>query len=185
MEDDKELSCTGLPEVLLSVRMSFSECVALHFTQGLQNHCHSVHPFLPVISETSIFWSRIVLCWLSAQMLSSKGEIWAKNKLLSEHEKKKEKKPLFQWEQTYWKLHKNNPSTTAAELCSLRGGLGKRHGLLPKETGVELPSWSRVALHAWPRSEPRSLNCWVKWHRCLCLRLQCIEGVFSNSSLLL
>lgn len=89
---------------------------------------------------------------------SSKGEIWAKNNLLLfEHEKKKGKKTLFQWEQTFWKLQKNNPSTTAAELCILWGSLGKTDGLLPKETGVELPSWIGVTLHAWLRSEPRSL----------------------------
>lgn len=50
---------------------------------------------------------------------------------------------------------KNNPSTAAAELCSLHGGLGNRHGHLPKETGLGLPGWSRVTLHAWPRSPNR------------------------------
>lgn len=45
----------NLPEVLLSVPTSFSEHGALHFMQGLQNHCHSVPTFLPVISETPIF----------------------------------------------------------------------------------------------------------------------------------
>lgn len=57
-----------LPEALLLVPMPFSEPGSLHFMQRLQNHCHSVPSFLPVISETPIFWSRFLLCWLSAQL---------------------------------------------------------------------------------------------------------------------
>lgn len=43
----------------------------------------------------------------------------------------------------------------------------------------------KVTLHAWPGSQPRSPNCWVRWHRCLCLRLQWDVDSSANSSPLL
>lgn len=58
--------------------------------------------------------------------------------------KKKKKKNTFPAKANLLEASINNPGTTAAELCSLRGGPGKGHGLLPKATGAELMGWRRL-----------------------------------------
>lgn len=176
------------PKVLLSVPMTFSEPGALHLMEGFQNHCHLVTVtqwLLTVISETSIFGNRILLCWLNTHMQVQKEKHELKILHFSLNMRKiRKKEPVLQWEKTYWRLHKNNPNTTAAELCSLQSGLGK--GMASFQRKLELNSLADVRSHCvWPRSEPRSLNHWVKWYKCLCLRLQYDEGGFANSPLLL
>lgn len=118
MEDDEDLSCRlqipDLPEVLILVPRLFSEHGALHFVQGLQTTVTQFPlPCLSFMGHTS-FEAVLTL----RPNASSKEEIWAKNNLLLfEHEKKKEEKRLFQWEQTYWKL-KRKTTVAPRELSS-------------------------------------------------------------------
>lgn len=185
MEDDENLC--PLFELSQFVRSpTFSSCVLFWvwfttlyggITEPLSFRC-----LLTVISETSIFGSKIILCWLNTHMqLQKEKHVLKIIHFFLNMRKIRKQEPLFQWEKTYWRLHKNNPSTTAAELCSLQGGLGKAMASFQRKLELN----SRVTLCVWPRSELRSLNHWGKWYKCLWLRLQQDEGGFANSPLLL
>lgn len=106
----------------------------------------SLRSLLAVISETSIFGSRL-LCWHSGTHMKVQKE---KHELKIIHfflniRKIRKKELLLQWQKTHWRLHKNNPSTTAAELCSLQGGLGK--GMASFQRKLELNSVAGVRSH--------------------------------------
>lgn len=145
----------------------------------------SLGSLLTVISETSIFGSTILLCWLNSHRQVQKEKYELKiihfflnmRKIRKRNHFSSENKHIGDFIKTILA-----PQQLSSAVCEVAW---ERHGLLPKETGVEQPGWSQVTLCVWPRSELRSLNHWVKWYKCLCLRLQKDESGFANSSLLL
>lgn len=72
--------------------------------------------------------------------------------------KRRLKKPTFPAKANLLEASKTNRGTAAAELCSLRGGPGRGHGLLPKATGAELMGWRRLHCMPDPGQSPELLS---------------------------
>lgn len=146
MEGDEDLchrfkvSQSATSPTFNSYVLFWTRCTSLYggIAEPLSLRC-----LLTVISETSIFGDRILLCWLNThmQLQKEKHELKIIHFFLNMRKIRK-KEPLLQWEKTYWRLHKNNPCTTAAELCSLQGGL--RKGMASFQRKLELNSLAGV-----------------------------------------
>lgn len=161
----------------------WTQCTALY--GGIAEPL-SLRPLLTVISETSIFGSRILLCWLNAHMQVQKEKHELKiihfflniRKIRKRNRFSSENKHIGDFIKTTLA-----PQQLRSAVCKVAWG----KAWPPFKGNWSWTAWleSGHTVCVWPRSEPRSLNHWVKWYKCLCLRLQQDEGGFANSSVLL